>query len=333
MKTKFLTLLFAILFANVTASAQGAYTCGIFTFDAIITPPTCNGDCDGSIQIYNLSGGTPPYFTFWSNGDTTPNPTGLCSGDYTVFISDNVGDTCSMVLNVSVPLPITFSLNVIHVSCYGSCDGIIYVDSLSDGVGSYTFQWNDPLLQTTTIADSLCQGTYTVCVTDDNFCVTCDTATVLEPAEIQVTENVTNESCLGCCDGAIELLPIGGTPPYNYVFTPSGSSINLCPGIYDWCVTDAMGCFTCDTVVVSFPTSIKNNSDATIFSVYPNPFKDKIYLNTTKQFVEVYTVLGEKILHGYTNKIDLTTTKSGMYFIVIKDSDGTPIYKEKIVKE
>ena len=41
----------------------------------------------------------------------------------------------------------------------------------------------------------------------------------------------------------------------------------------------------------------------------------------------------EKLKNEYTNEIDLATFNSGMYYIVIKDSDGNPIHKEKIVKE
>lgn len=308
-------------------------SCGIFTFDTIIYPTSCDSFCYGMIHIANLTGGTPPYSFSWSNGETDSIAVGLCSGNYNLIITDGSGNTCSIDLNVPAPLPITFSLMVTNASCYGSCDGSIFVDSLSGGTAPYDFQWNDPLLQITTTADSLCQGTYTLCVTDGNGCVTCDTATVLAPTEIQVTENVTDASCPTCCDGEIELLPIGGVGAYNYVFTPGGSSINLCPDTYNYCVIDMNGCSTCDTVVVSFPTSIKNNADATVFSVYPNPFKDKIYLNTTKQSIEIYSALGEKITTSYTNEIDLAKFKSGMYYIVIKDKDGMPIHKEKIVKE
>ena len=332
MRTKILYLLIVFSFVNLTASAQ-QFTCGIFTFDAIITPPTCNGGCDGSIQITNITGGTPPYTFLWSNGEIDSTVFGLCSGNYNLIITDGLGNTCSMVLNVPTPTPITFSLVATPVSCYGFSDGSICLDSLSGGTPPYIYSWNTVPIQAAPCATNLSTGTYIACITDAIGCTVCDTATVLEPAEIQVIENVTNASCPSCCDGEIVLFPSGGTPSYNYVFTPSGSPINLCPGTYSYCVTDMNGCTTCDTVVVSFPTAIKNNADLSVFSVYPNPFKDKIYLNTTEQFVEVYSILGEKIKQDYTNEIDLTTLKSGMYYLVIKDSDGNPIQKEKIVKE
>lgn len=255
MKTKILHLLFVIFFANLTASAQQQVTCGIFTFDVIITPVTCNGDCDGAIQISNISGGTPPYTTFWSTGSTVPSIFNLCEGDYTIFISDNLGDTCSMTFTVSQPSP------------------------------------------------------------------------------LQVTETVTNATCATCCDGAIVLTPIGGVAPYNYVFTPSNPPGNLCPDTYNWCVTNMIGCSTCDTVVVSFPTAIKNNANATTFSIYPNPTNGIVYLSTTQQFVEVYSILGKKIVDKYTNEVNLTDFNSGVYYLVIKDKKGNWLHKEKLIKQ
>lgn len=318
-------------------------SCGIFTFDTIIYPPSCDGFCNGMIDIANLTGGTPPYTYMWSNGDTNSTGFGLCSGNITLIITDSLGNTCSIDLNVPTPLPITFSLMVTNASCYGSCDGSIFVDSLFGGTAPYAFQWDDPLLQTTTTVDSLCQGTYTLCVTDGNGCVTCDTATVLEPAEIQVTENVTNESCLGCCDGAIELFPSGGVGSYSYIFTPLGSVINpvnnLCLGTYNWCVIDAMGCSTCDTVVVSFPTSIDNMDNINVFSIYPNPnngtFTISHHLIGENYNLEITDLMGKvvhrQLLETKSNVVQINNHQlsNGIYFITVSDKDT----REKIVKK
>lgn len=314
-------------------------SCGIFTFDTIIYPTSCDSFCYGMIHIANLTGGTPPYSFSWSNGETDSIALGLCSGNYNLIITDGSGNTCSIDLYVPAPLPITFSLVVTNVSCYGSCDGSIYVDSLFGGIGSYTFQWNDPLLQTTTTADSLCQGTYTLCVTDGNGCVTCDTATVLEPAEIQVTENVTDASCPTCCDGAIVLTPYGGNPPYNYVFTPSNPPINLCPDTYSYCVIDGMGCSTCDTVVVSFPTSINNMDNINVFSIYPNPnngtFTISHHLIGENYNLEITDLMGKvvhrQLLETKSNVVQINNHQlsNGIYFVTISNTDAN----EKIVRK
>ena len=60
------------------------------TVTQILTPPTCPGFCDGSIDI-TPAGGNPPYAFNWSTGATTEDVSGLCADDYSVTISDRDG--------------------------------------------------------------------------------------------------------------------------------------------------------------------------------------------------------------------------------------------------
>ena len=84
--------------------------------------------------------------------------------------------------------------------------------------------------------------------------------------------NVTNASCNGNSDGAIDPLLTGGFPPYTYSWSstthPSFSETTedidtLFPGIYYLNVTDSAGCTELDSVVVAS----NNNSDTTNTSV------------------------------------------------------------------
>lgn len=52
-----------------------------------ITPVTCEGGNDGSIEI-SVAGGTPDYTFEWSNGDTTQNLTSIPEGNYSLSIHD-----------------------------------------------------------------------------------------------------------------------------------------------------------------------------------------------------------------------------------------------------
>ena len=60
------------------------------TLSAAVTPPDCPGGCDGQIDL-TPSGGTPPYSYIWSNGTTNQDATGLCEGDYSVIVRDQLG--------------------------------------------------------------------------------------------------------------------------------------------------------------------------------------------------------------------------------------------------
>lgn len=59
------------------------------TYSIQVTPETCDGCCDGSAQIMDLSGGCPAYMCVWNQGGPNINPVnGLCTGTYTLTIYD-----------------------------------------------------------------------------------------------------------------------------------------------------------------------------------------------------------------------------------------------------
>lgn len=166
------------MFFRVSSSAQQQVTCGVFTFDVLITPVLCNGNCDGAIQISNISGGTPSYSYLWSNGDTTQSISNLCADDYTVFISDAVNNTCTMTFTVTQPDSLLVFASVTDASCAGCCDGSIVLTP-TGGTPPYNYTLSDslgfPIFPPYT---NLCPSTYNWCVSDMNGCITCDTVVV-----------------------------------------------------------------------------------------------------------------------------------------------------------
>lgn len=50
--------------------------------------PSCNGLCDGSIQL-SISGGTSPYQVLWANGHSDSTLDSLCAGDYELTVYDS----------------------------------------------------------------------------------------------------------------------------------------------------------------------------------------------------------------------------------------------------
>lgn len=69
------------------------------------------------------------------------------------------------------------------------------------------------------------------------------------------------------------------------------------------------------------------------FTIYPNPTEGYVYFGNVKQFVQVYSAEGKKIIDDYTNQINLERFNPGIYYLMINDEKGNRIYNEKIVKE
>ena len=104
---------------SCTATDQVVVTVDPNTTLAVIpTFSSDNGSCNGSATA-NPSGGVPGYSYVWAGlscpCSNTNTIAGLCSGTYSVTVTDNIG--CSVIDNVFVPLiPIGIENNVVSIS-------------------------------------------------------------------------------------------------------------------------------------------------------------------------------------------------------------------------
>jgi hypothetical protein len=85
------------------------------------------------------------------------------------------------------------------------------------------------------------------------------------------------------------------------------------------------------TEVVNIVAGIEENS-FTEKSIYPNPTSNNITLPITASFVEVFNLLGERVLYQFnTNEINLSEIQAGTYMLKITTGDHK-IVNSKIVK-
>lgn len=152
---------------------------------------------------------------------------------------------CGNILVGEDPPP-TINATVTAISCPGENDGSIVLDV--SGVGpTYNYQWSINGLGNANTASGLSAGDVTVTVTDNGTGLqTIETITVPSPAPLDISFNVTDASCSDGADGSINLAVTGGTGPYAYNWSPSGTNTSqnngLAPGDYFVTVTDANGC-------------------------------------------------------------------------------------------
>src|ERR1035437_3831349 len=70
-----------------------------------------------------------------------------------------------------------------NVSCFGSCDGSIYL--VATGTAPYSFLWSTG--GTSQVIQNVCKGNYTVTLTDSKGCTSTTIVTITEPAQLKVT--------------------------------------------------------------------------------------------------------------------------------------------------
>ncbi len=212
--------------------------------------PSCNGFTNGSLSA-TANGGIPPYNYAWSSGQTGPAVFGVGAGTYTVTVTDQMGSTTG-----SVTLNQPSGLQAQAISTGTTCANAGGVDaSASGGVAPYSYTWSNGA--TTKTQSGLPSGLYCVTVTDANGCEAASCTGVTGPLMVDVT--TFDSRCAFACDGSANAIVSGGTGPYTYIWNTGGTTPTISPlppGTYDVTVTDANGCMTTGTGIVSEPPPV-----------------------------------------------------------------------------
>lgn len=218
---------------------------------------SCNGASNGTVTVV-ANGGTGILTYVWSTATATgaTSVTGLGAGSYNVSVTDAGG--CTGVSNVTItqPAPIKSTFSSTDATC-GSSNGSLTVTP-SGGAAPYTYVWFDS--STGQTASSLTSGGYAVTITDANGC-TLDTSGTVNPAGGGVASITlgSNVSCYGKKDGSATASVAGGTPAYTYTWShgPTTTTVsNLAGGTYSVTVTDANGCSSVSTILITEPAEI-----------------------------------------------------------------------------
>ena len=226
------------------------------------TPASCNL-ANGSATV-TASGGSGGYSYLWSHGATSSVATGLTAGTYSVTVTDSNGcsTTCGVIVTSSSAPTCYISGN--DATC-GQANGSAQV-IVSGGSGGYTYLWNNG--ETTPVVTGLAPGTYTVIVTDSNGCATNCAVTIAGGNTPVCTASSTPATC-GNANGSASVSVSGGQAPYTYLWNTGDvtSTVNQLPsGNYSVVITDALGCTTTCSVIVtneSAPTCTITSSNAT----------------------------------------------------------------------
>jgi len=216
--------------------------------------PTCASPTSGSIDL-NVTGGTPGYTYFWSNGTTLQDPQGLAPGLYTVTVTDAHGCTGTAVATVTGSPAPTPSISATPLCAGGT-------STLSVAGGTFNFvAWSTG--QAGSSISVTAPGTYTVTVTDANAC----TGTASKVVSIIPGPSPVISGPAGICNGGTATLSVGTFPAISWSTGQNNNSISVSgPGIYTVTVTGANGCtgtgtynlpaFPSPTPVIQGPTSL-----------------------------------------------------------------------------
>lgn len=133
----------------------------------------CFGQVNGAIST-TTSGGTPGYSYLWSTGDSTADILGLAAGTYSVTVTDANGCMVADSFTITEPAALQSVTSVVTPDNGGGNGAIDLI--VTGGTGPFTYAWSTGA--TTEDLSGLVTGTYTVTITDANFCTLVSTFVV-----------------------------------------------------------------------------------------------------------------------------------------------------------
>lgn len=262
------------------------------------------------------------------------------SGGDTLYVDD-----IELIYN---PVAVVISEGTLQnpTTCGGN-DGSIEVT----GTGTGDISWSGAASGTQSgvtlpyVITGLSAGTYTIDF-NNGAASTPFTSTLTDPGAPTVTMSLFSSDTICSSDSIIALTatPAGGTFSGDGVsgtdFNPATANVNATNTVvYTVVESGCTGTASESVYVKSCSTTFINENVATQFSIAPNPTTDfvKIQLsNKVEGTISLIDMTGkvvlEKAISGIENSISLTAFNKGLYFVQVKEENGTQSSKRLIVK-
>ena len=217
-----------------------------------------NGGAHGA-TVNGASGSYPNTFFCFDQAATNV----FAGQNSSAFSTNGYGQDCyMMVLNglyyqttscvMCAPSALANTTSATAETC-GNSNGTASVN-VTGGIPPYNYSWSPAVAGNVSSASGLPAGTYQITINDVSGCSTVVTIVVPGTPGPSVTASSTATGCT-VNNGTASASPSGGTPGYTYSWSPSGGTgpteNNLAAGTYVVTVTDANGCATSTSIVVS----------------------------------------------------------------------------------
>jgi gliding motility-associated-like protein len=299
-----------------------------------------------------VSGGTPNYTYYWSDGlsamsSHTVSP--ASTNTYYVTVSDvnHCEGTSSATVTVNPEIIIT--TNVLNEpDCYGDTNGsfeiivsggtTLYDINWSNGTDSGSFNGSTGGPHT---VNNVPSGSYTIDVTDNEGCTETHSFTLNQPDSLILNiDNVSDVSCFGNTDGAVDYTISGGTELFtldwdngsssgteNNLTAGSHSLTNLEAGTYSLDITDANGCTASEVITIVEPPvlgfSVSSVDDISCFNGNDGVISVDVSGGTPTYSVQWDNGSITDSLTGISaGTHDITGLSAGTYQLTLTDASG-----------
>ncbi len=340
-----------------------------YSNDALVSAGQDMTICSDPVPAVQLTGSAPiTGSAIWTNytgtfntneSDTiaiyTPSQSEIQAGQAELWlVSQNnlncPADTDYIIINLTTFDASITSVNK-NVTCNGMADGLIDL-TVTGSYAPFSFNWSNA--SSSEDLDNLGPGSYNVVVTDSVGCTASYTTSIIEPDPLVVSDTVisifngNNVSCYNSEDGSIDINVIGGTAPYQYIWSSSNTylttnntqDLSLIPaGQYKVIVTDSNGCTLEETYDLTQPSELNVILSSTLYpsgnNISCNGFSDGAIdleiTGGTQNYSYNWTTLNGSGLVSINE--DQQGLSGGLYSVAVTDANGCTISDSIVLTE
>lgn len=315
------------------------------TTQTCLTESTLTLSATGGTGAYTYSAN--PSFTPILGTFTSSTTFSVPDGTYAYYVRDANGCVTNVSNEITVdPLPdleVTLEASNLFINCSGDNNGSILATA-TGGLGNYIYTLQDDSGNTVTATQpspgyftELYAGDYVVLVESGDCAQTSTSISITEPDNpIDATLNISNVSCAGSNNGAVEVLATGGTGVIKYAISPQLNQFfdqntfeNLAPGDYTIIVQDELGCYLTFDITITEPAPV-------ILSIVPNSLYPEVCTGELNGEFSVDisggTLPYEVSLDNYDGpftvgsasqtEFDFTNLEGGDHIVFVRDAQG-----------
>ncbi|MBT7686953.1 MAG: T9SS type B sorting domain-containing protein [Flavobacteriales bacterium] len=313
-----------------------------FTVSGAVSDALCNGDCNGEIDL-TVQLGSGQFLFEWSNGDTIPDITGLCVGNYTVTVQDvDTGSAyylCRVIEQFTVGEPSILTSTVVNPSKTSCPDGLTCDANATavanGGTVSYSYLWTSG--ETGNPASNLCADTNWVTITDANGCTSESFVLIDVPDSIRTTGFGDTLICI-TNPAVIIAGSQGGTPPFYYVWrknalngptVASTSAVTVYPDLtttYYVSSTDSNGCAGDTSKVVVKVRPPLGVTLPELDTICPYDSIDILVEGTGGDSIYTYTWSSGE----FGSAINVGPDEPSWFVVTVSDACGTPTHLDSV---
>ena len=190
-----------------------------------VQPISCYGDNNGKLEATIIGGhpfesGDPYIYVWYKNGVALSAGSlsldNLGAGNYQIGVKDESDlEVLSSVFVIREPTALAYTISANSLICHSDSSGWVRILPRG-GTAPYSYQWESG--GTMESLDYLPSGTYPFILTDAHGCKIAGNAVIEEPEGMEAQITVKMPDCYGDTNGRIDLVVLGGTAPYSYLW-------------------------------------------------------------------------------------------------------------------